>query len=567
MARRNWHHRLGWLVAGALAAAAVLPGAASAFEPPLVGSTDPVHFDRPINLSQPQWGISGAGKYLAGRHAEKQQDLVRAIELLETALGFDPNHLALRQHVFFLMLLEGELEDAAQHARAIVRQEPDAFLPLIALAVLDIGRGQHETARQRLSALDASGHVGLMRTLMQAWASVGAGDLDTARTVLDKPLEADGWDSIRPIQRVLIEDVGGGDAAKAYENVLGSDGATPRLQDLHANFQARQTDPSVEPLIGNAAEGVSQAFATIAGALVRGDRHQSGLIYARLGLALTPGDVSLLLLTANALQNQERYVDAASIYAQVAPASGFYYPAQVAKARNLARAERNEEAIQVLKPLKDSEEARLDALTLLGDIFRGEQRFEEAAAAYDAAFASNKAVASQDWRLLYTRGIARERTGNWAGAEADLKAAPAINEEHPLVLNYLGYSWIDRGEHLEKATAMVRRAAELRPDDGFIADSVGWAAYRTGDYETAVKELERAVTLEPVDPIINEHLGDAYWKVGRRTEARYQWQRALTFDPEKARIEDLNQRIRCGLRLCKVGERSNRAGEWTNLDQ
>ena len=97
---------------------------------------------------------------------------------------------------------------------------------------------------------------------------------------------------------------------------------------------------------------------------------------------------------------------------------------------------------------------------------------------------------------------------------------------------------------------MVRKAAELRPEDGYIADSVGWAAYRTGDMVEAVQELERAILIEPLDPTINEHLGDVYWVVGRKIEARYQWERALSFDPEEKRIAGLKERLNCKGEKC-----------------
>ena len=115
------------------------------------------------------------------------------------------------------------------------------------------------------------------------------------------------------------------------------------------------------------------------------------------------------------------------------------------------------------------------------------------------------------------------------------------------MLNYLGYSWIDRGEHYERAEEMLAKAVELRPRDGYIADSLGWVYFRTGRYPKAVAELERATALSPLDPVVNEHLGDAYWKVGRRIEAGFQWRRALDFDPEPERVEGLRRRLVCGL--------------------
>jgi Flp pilus assembly protein TadD len=99
-------------------------------------------------------------------------------------------------------------------------------------------------------------------------------------------------------------------------------------------------------------------------------------------------------------------------------------------------------------------------------------------------------------------------------------------------MNYLGYSWVDRGEHMQEGLAMIQRAVALRPDSAAVIDSLGWAYYRMRDYPRAVENLEHAVELDSGDPTLNDHLGDVYWRVGRRTEARYQWQRALSFNPD-----------------------------------
>ena len=109
-----------------------------------------------------------------------------------------------------------------------------------------------------------------------------------------------------------------------------------------------------------------------------------------------------------------------------------------------------------------------------------------------------------------------------------------------MVLNYLGYAYVDRGVHLEEGLSLIRKALTYEPESGFITDSLGWAYYRLGRYDLATYFLERAVELEPGDPTLNDHLGDAYWRSDRRLEAKYQWERALKLDPaapERAQIE------------------------------
>jgi Flp pilus assembly protein TadD len=119
--------------------------------------------------------------------------------------------------------------------------------------------------------------------------------------------------------------------------------------------------------------------------------------------------------------------------------------------------------------------------------------------------------------------------------------------DHPAVLNYLGYSWIDQGINVEEGLDMIERAVAQRANDGNIVDSLGWAYYRLGDYEEAVIHLERAVQLLPSEAVINDHLGDAYWKVGRYFEARYQWGHALTLEPEEDLRATVEEKLEKGL--------------------
>jgi len=176
-----------------------------------------------------------------------------------------------------------------------------------------------------------------------------------------------------------------------------------------------------------------------------------------------------------------------------------------------------------------------DARLTLADLLRANEQYGEAAELLSGLIGEAKAP---DWRLLYARGVAYERQGDWPKAERDLSAALALRPEEPELLNYLGYSWIDRGERLHEAMAMVEKAVAANPRSGAMVDSLGWAHYRLGNYAKAVELLERAVELEAGDPDINNHLGDAYWRVGRRDEAMFQWRRVLTLDPpEKIKAE------------------------------
>ena len=175
---------------------------------------------------------------------------------------------------------------------------------------------------------------------------------------------------------------------------------------------------------------------------------------------------------------------------------------------------------------------RLQALDALGNILRARKQYADAVDVYNRAIDMITKPDRRHWVYYYARGTSYERLKNWPPAEADLMKALELYPDQPLVLNYLGYSWIDQGIKLDEGMRLIERAVAVKPDDGYIVDSLGWAHYKRGNYAEAVRYLERAVELRPDDPVLNDHLGDALWKVGREREARFQWDQSLSLTPE-----------------------------------
>jgi tetratricopeptide (TPR) repeat protein len=132
-------------------------------------------------------------------------------------------------------------------------------------------------------------------------------------------------------------------------------------------------------------------------------------------------------------------------------------------------------------------------------------------------------------------------------AEIDLQRARELSDDEPNVLNYLGYSWIDQGIHLDEGLRIIRMAVKKEPKNGAFVDSLGWAYYKLGDYDNALKFLEVASRLEATDPVITDHLGDALWRAGREVEARYQWRKALAFEPIDKDRDAIEKKLLTGL--------------------
>jgi tetratricopeptide (TPR) repeat protein len=243
----------------------------------------------------------------------------------------------------------------------------------------------------------------------------------------------------------------------------------------------------------------------------------------------------------------QRCEDAIQVYEQIPDASPLRRNADIQIGNCLDALDRPDEAAEHISRVVDADPSDLEAVVELGNVFRGRNRFAEAAAAYSRGIASISDPMKVDWRIYYFRGVSLERSKRWAEAEADFKQALAINPNQPQVLNYLGYSWVDMGVNLGPALDMIKTAVDLRPNDGYIVDSLGWAFYKLGRYDEAVEQLERAVELRPEDPVINDHLGDAYWQVGRKREAVFQWTHARDLKPDETELPKIVKKIEQGL--------------------
>jgi len=297
--------------------------------------------------------------------------------------------------------------------------------------------------------------------------------------------------------------------------------------------------------VSTPAEGAAEALAGIGAAVGQEGGVEVALLYLRLALHLDPGIAGGLaaLSLGNLLDASNQGAAAIEAFESIAPEAPFRALGALRAALSLDGMDRTEEAETAFKEAISRNPTDVQSYLSYGNMLRGRERFAEAAAIYSDTLEQIPEPGPADWSIFYYRGIAYERTKQWPLAEADFKKALELSPDQPLVLNYLGYSWVDMGVNLTEAMAMIRKAVELRPNDGYIVDSLGWAHYRLGDYASAVTELERAVSLRPEDPVINDHLGDAYWQEDRPLEAQFQWRHARDFGAEQPALELILRKI------------------------
>jgi tetratricopeptide (TPR) repeat protein len=525
--------------------------------------------------------MSSLGSYLAARHAQQVRDYGHAAEFMNRALAEDPANNDLVRRTFVLRVSEGRIADALPLAQRIVEFDRTAGLAQIVLLLQEVKAGDFEAAARRGRALPSEGAQRLAQPLLVAWCEMALKRPAQAAQALNGLDQLRGVEALKDLHKALLDDYADrlAEAEQAYKKTLGDQARlTWRSVELAGNFYERhqRTEEArhlyerlaegdqgqtvvtgalariakgqvPQRLIASPTDGVAEALFDLASVLDQRETLDASLIYARLALDLRP-DFPLAQLLIASIDDEEQHVaDALALYRTVDAASPLGWTARLRAASALDQLERTDDAAVELNRMAAERPHDPEALVALGDILRGRSRFAEAALAYDQAIARVDHPEPRHWRLYYSRAAALERSGQWARAEADLKHALELQPDQPLVLNYLGYSWIDRGENLDQGLTMVKRAVELRPNDGYIVDSLGWAYYRLGDFVNATQLLEKAIELLPEDPTVNDHLGDAYWQAGRLVEARYQWRRALQFKPEADQAKTIEVKLDRGI--------------------
>ena len=518
-----------------------------------------------------------AGNYLAGRAAATENDYEAASLYYSRLLVANPSNAFLLENLVLANLSLGHLDKAIPVAARLDGLEGvESQLANMALVADHAAKGEFDAIIARIK--DDRGIGPLVDGLVLAWAALGAGDMTAAVAGFDALAQEPGLEGFALYHKALalasVGDFEGAEAIYASDGALAMQltrrGAVSQIQilsQLGRNADGleildalfgQDLDPELRQLradltagkrlafqhVTSAQDGVAEVFYSIADAL-RGEADPDyALLYTRTAQYLRPTHVDALLLSAELLEQLGQYDLATRAYQSVPADHVSFHAAELGRAEALRQSGRIEASIEVLTQLSRTHGDLPVVHNTLGDIYRQQQNYPRAIEAYDHALALMNGQSDSKWFTLYARAIGHERLGDWDRAEADFRAALDLNPDQPQVLNYLGYSLVEKRIKLDEALDMIERAVEARPDSGYIVDSLGWVLYRLGRFEEAVGHMERAAELMPVDPIVNDHLGDVYWKVGRKTEARFQWHRALSFITEDTAPEADPDRIR-----------------------
>ena len=519
------------------------------------------------------------GSYLAGHVARSSRDNDNAVLYYRRALFKDPANQDILDKSFQLDLSAGEFDSARSLAQRLVKRQNDnaiahIFLGLDAFKHRDYAKADEHFRDAERGTSSEEPTIKLAR----AWVAVAEGHADKAIAALQAPSKAAWATHFETVQRAFIGDVARkrtvaldayravtekkppntrigeafarhlafwGDKEKA-ESVLKEAGAD--VTPLGKQFLAELKDGKTPKLmVSTVEEGLAESFLGIGQVLATNNGVDAAQIYLRLALFLNPASDIAKLELAELYGNLEQYDKAISVIDTVRDNSSFSVNAKVRKALHLNALQKSDDAVALLRSVAEKNPKEETLLQTLASIESARKKYDAAIPYYDRAIDLIGTPEKKHWGLFYARGIAYERTKQWAKAEPDFKKALELDPEQGAVLNYLGYSWLDQNMNIPQAFDLIKKAVKLKPNDGYIIDSLGWGYYIQKDYEQAVKHLDKAVELRPENPTLNDHLGDVYWRLGRKLEAKFQWNQALTLSPEPEDAEKIKKKLEVGL--------------------
>jgi tetratricopeptide (TPR) repeat protein len=538
---------------------------------------------------------SWLGNYLAGRFAAKQYDVPAAAAFYRRAMEKDPGNAGLIDQAFQMEASRGNWARAEPLAKELAKLQPGNRLAQAFLGLVAFKAGRYAEAEEHFTGGAAHPIGELTNAVARAWIIQAQKRSEDALGALDAPKLPDWTNTFVRYHRALLADVAGRttDARASYGRIAKGDQRILRVAlafashaanagdmklaqgILNAHFERskseghphalallQQIEAGRRPqlLVGSSSEGMAELFYGL-GEMLAGESGGLGvgILFLQFSLYLNPEATFPLLALAGTQEAVKHNAAAIAAYDRVPKGTPLEAAIAIKKALNLNQLDKVDEARTLLDEFARQHPRDIRPLEALGNIMRAHKRYAEAIDYYTRAIALIGKPEVKHWTYFSARGSCYERLKKLPQAEADLQRSLQLSPDQPYTLNYLGYTWIDHNRNLRKGLALIEKAVRLKPDDGDIVDSLGWAHYRLGNFQEAVRHLERAVELRPDESTLNDHLGDAYWRVGREREARYQWDQALKLKPEPPDADKIREKLEKGLPAVQTGQAKRRS--------
>ena len=296
---------------------------------------------------------------------------------------------------------------------------------------------------------------------------------------------------------------------------------------------------------------IAEMLYVVANALAAQRNYVASNFYLNLANYLNPNFQSYTTLYAENFYNIEELDKAKELYMEIQKQGSVYsWHANKQIAFILIKQGNKQEAVEYLKDkYKKIKSPSLYEIFDFAEFLKNNENYDDSIKYYSQLLSLIDKKHDLYAQVLDGRGIAYERTNQWDKAEVDLLGSLESSPNDAYVINYLAYSWIEKGKNIEKALTMLRKANELRPNDGYIIDSLGWALFKLKRFKEAKNYLELAVQYMASDPVVNDHYADSLWMNNQSLQARYYWNYVLKLEKTEDKLkEEIKQKLLFGLK-------------------
>lgn len=507
-----------------------------------------------------------SGNYLSWIHAKKNGDPDGTSKFLNL-ITQEVTDNELLVHAFYSSLLLNDWEISEKLARKIVLFDKHNFIANIILSTSSFKKEKFVESINFIENIESSIIDKSFIKIIKSWIYLQSKNNDMA---LEHFKDQDCM-PINCLHSALInKQIGENQIAKSnFDKILEKSSLSLRLTEVLYSFYSKNNNSDELLLLKNKfqknsieenffsqrmlndvitpQDGLSEIYFNISGWFYERNLYKFSIYFSNIGLTLRPNFQALKLLAANSYEQLDLLEYSIDKIKDIDPTSIYFSSSVYLKTSILNETGKNKELINFLKNLSNTykDDERIEIL--LADTLRNEGLYKDSLTIYNKIINRYGRLEKQKYYLFYSRGITFERLKRWNKAEKDFLTALELKPNDPFILNYIGYSWLERKINIKKALKFILIAAEQEPQDAYIIDSLGWAYYLTGDFKKSIDILELAVTLSPNDATLNDHLGDAYWKDGRTREALSQWKRILVIDPDFEKIKEVKNKIATGL--------------------
>lgn len=524
--------------------------------------------DRPVDIAPL------VSNYLAARLSESEGRIADAAFFYDRAEVADPENKELKEKAFSLQLALGNMEEAIRLAKEMITKQDPAPISYILLGADSLKEGELAESKRYFNLAKSISPMLVQFHVIQAYLDQADGK-PVAEIVADikklPPMEGltavrhyhlgrlyEKADMLEKAQREyefsLETDPGSSFTVLALERVYHKTEQQEKIPHVFAAFMKDNPD-NVMLSLSQVRHEKGEAYTLNEPNL---DQDIAGVVFElstlmsaqRLHLAASQLIHTTRMLDAGndfytfykgMLEEQiGAYETAVQTYDSIDKNKNSWLGGQIRIADIYSRQKEGKKAIDLVESLMKGHKSPILG-RILAEMYYSKEDYTKAIEIYDSILdtqAQKEVENDQDFLMYFARGTAYERIQDYKKAEEDLKRSIALQPNNPTALNYLGYMWLERDQHIDEAFNLIGKALLMRPGDAAILDSMGWVLYKKGEFEKAALYLEKAAEKQPNDPTINMHLGDVYEQLKRYEEAHLHWKRALILSPETQKDVD-----------------------------